>query len=467
MNRAHSLDTLRGFAIIAMIFSGTIGSGKLPAWMYHAQVGPRSEFSFDPNIYGITWVDIVFPFFLFAMGAAFPFSIGKKIEKEVSYLSLVWDSLLRGFKLAYFAIFIQHMYPWVLSYPENYYSWGVSLLSFALMFFMFSEINFKKNRILGKLLKFLAYIIGIIMLQTVDYADERTFSLYNSNIIIMVLANMAIFASIIYIFTYNRPMKRILVLPFIMAVLLGSTTENSWVKSIYNYTPVSWLYNFSYLKYLFIVIPGSIIGEFLRKWIIERNIRSKLSKTLIEHNYINIMILSLLIIVSNIYGLYMRYLLLNLIVTVFLLILLYYFLLDKDIDISYWRKLYVFGSYFLVLGLFFEAYEGGIRKDYSTYSYYFVTSGLACFAMIVFSIVSDIYNIKWVKFLESVGQNPMIAYVTPQLVVTPIIGILGMKNIVELLNTTALLGLLKGVLLTTFSVIVAIICTKKKIFWRT
>lgn len=467
MNRAHSLDTLRGFAIIAMIFSGTIGSGKLPAWMYHAQVGPRSEFSFDPNIYGITWVDIVFPFFLFAMGAAFPFSIGKKIEKEVSYLSLVWDSLLRGFKLAYFAIFIQHMYPWVLSYPENYYSWGVSLLSFALMFFMFSEINFKKNRILGKLLKFLAYIIGIIMLQTVDYADERTFSLYNSNIIIMVLANMAIFASIIYIFTYNRPMRRLLVLPFIMAVLLGSSTENSWVKSIYDFTPVSWFYSFSYLKYLFIVIPGSIVGEYLKNWNIERKLQSESYRNPVEHYYIYIMLLSLMIIVSNIYGLYMRYLLLNLIVTVFLLILLYFLLLKKDANFVYWRKLYVFGAYLLVLGLFFEAYEGGIRKDYSTYSYYFVTSGLACFAMIVFSIVSDIYNIKWVKFLESVGQNPMIAYVAPQLVVIPLIGILGMKNIVELLNTTALLGLLKGVLLTTFSVSVAIICTKKKIFWRT
>ena len=127
----------------------------------------------------------------------------------------------------------------------------------------------------------------------------------------------------------------------------------------------------------------------------------------------------------------------------------------------------MFGAYLLVLGLFFEAYEGGIRKDYSTYSYYFVTSGLACFAMIIFSIVSDIYNIKCVKFLEYVGQNPMIAYVAPQLVVIPLIGILGMRDIVELLNTTAVLGLLKGVLLTSLSVTVAIICTKNKFFWRT
>ena len=51
---------------------------------------------------------------------------------------------------------------------------------------------------------------------------------------------------------------------------------------------------------------------------------------------------------------------------------------------DYWRKLFVAGAYLLMLGLFFEAYEGGIRKDDSTYSYYFVTAGLAFMAMIAF-----------------------------------------------------------------------------------
>lgn len=57
--RAFSLDALRGYAIITMVLSGTIASGVLPGWMYHAQVGPRSNFAFDPSFYGITWVDLV------------------------------------------------------------------------------------------------------------------------------------------------------------------------------------------------------------------------------------------------------------------------------------------------------------------------------------------------------------------------------------------------------------------------
>lgn len=32
---------------------------------------------------------------------------------------------------------------------------------------------------------------------------------------------------------------------------------------VFNYTPLPWMYRFDYLKYLFIVIPGSIAGEYL------------------------------------------------------------------------------------------------------------------------------------------------------------------------------------------------------------
>ena len=100
--RASSLDALRGYAILTMVLSGSVAWGVLPGWMYHAQVGPRSNFVFDGSIYGITWVDLVFPFFLFAMGAAFPFSIGNKYRKGSSRWRIIYDSLLRGFRLTFF-----------------------------------------------------------------------------------------------------------------------------------------------------------------------------------------------------------------------------------------------------------------------------------------------------------------------------------------------------------------------------
>lgn len=105
MKRAISLDVFRGYAIVTMVLSGTIASGVLPGWMYHAQMGPRSNYTFDPQLYGITWVDLVFPFFLFAMGAAIPFSVGGKIEKGENLWKVIGECVLRGIRLTFFAIF--------------------------------------------------------------------------------------------------------------------------------------------------------------------------------------------------------------------------------------------------------------------------------------------------------------------------------------------------------------------------
>ena len=77
--RAYSLDALRGYAILTMVLSATVVYGILPAWMYHAQEPPPTH-AYQPDLAGLTWVDLVFPFFLFAMGAAFPFSLRRKYE---------------------------------------------------------------------------------------------------------------------------------------------------------------------------------------------------------------------------------------------------------------------------------------------------------------------------------------------------------------------------------------------------
>ncbi|NJN33389.1 MAG: DUF5009 domain-containing protein [Saprospiraceae bacterium] len=104
MNRSESIDILRGCAVVLMVLSGVLPfGGALPVWMYHAQVPPPLH-KFDPSVAGITWVDLVFPFFLFAMGAAVPMAFSaksltintlKKIFQRVTILLvfciLVWQ----------------------------------------------------------------------------------------------------------------------------------------------------------------------------------------------------------------------------------------------------------------------------------------------------------------------------------------------------------------------------------------
>ena len=208
-------------------------------------------------------------------------------------------------------------------------------------------------------------------------------------------------------------------------------------------------------------------GEYLKEWLTKRDN----TQSVIPSRKLSYMVASVcvLLIVCNLYGLYTRQLVLNLFLTLALLFVLW-FLMKKEqgVDITYWNKLFQAGCYLLLLGLFFEAYQGGIRKDDSTYSYYFVTSGLAFIALIAFSIFCDVYRCnKLARPLEMAGQNPMIAYVAPQLVVNPIIGLLGANSLLELFNQNAFLGFLRGVLITSLAIIVAVICTRLKYFWRT
>ena len=82
--RIKSIDIIRGFTILVMIFVNDLaGVANVPSWMKHAQT------MYD----GMTFVDWVFPGFLFIVGMSIPFSIGRRIERGENYFS-VWKHIL-------------------------------------------------------------------------------------------------------------------------------------------------------------------------------------------------------------------------------------------------------------------------------------------------------------------------------------------------------------------------------------
>ena len=450
-----------------MVLSDTEAFGILPSWMYHAQVPPPLH-KFDPSIFGITWVDLVFPFFLFAMGAALPFSIGKKLSARSGIYKVILGALGRGVQLVFFAIYIQHIFTRVTSNSHDLKSCLISLFAFGLMFPMFMRLPESLSLKVRTLIKSLAYLTGFVLLFTLNYPGNHSFNLENSDIIILLLGNMAVFGSLAYILTFKNRLARIAILPFIMAIMLGSTSDSSWTHWLFNATPFPWMYKFTYLKYLFIIIPGTIAGEYLIEWM-----KSELSpkKDMVAEKKIAWIIaaLSILLIVTNLYGLYSRQLILNLILTTGLLASGVYLLNNRlDRNILLWKKLFSAGAYLLLLGLFFEAFEGGIRKDFSTYSYYFVTSGLAFIALTFFSVVCDfLKGDKYCRFLIQIGQNPMIAYVCAGMVIIPILGISGLSPFLALFDSGPWTGFLKGVIITLLVTLITMFFTRIKWFWRT
>ena len=181
-----------------------------------------------------------------------------------------------------------------------------------------------------------------------------------------------------------------------------------------------------------------------------------------------VLVLSVAIIVCNLAGLYNSCTFVNLLLTAALLLVGLWMLRGAKGSAILWKQLFVLGAFLLLLGLCFEPFQGGIKKDPATFSYFFVTSGLGCMALIAFHIICDYFCChKSTAFLVMSGQNPMIAYVAGDLLVMPLLGMLGITPLLSFFGTNVWLGFLQGLLLTSLSLLVTMFFTRIKWFWRT
>jgi predicted acyltransferase len=465
--RAAALDALRGFAIITMILSGSIpfsGPASLPGWMYHAQL-PPPDHAFNPNLPGITWVDLVFPFFLFAMGAAFPFALRKRIEQGVPLWKLSFQAIQRGFLLVVFALFLQHSKPYVLSGSPELFHWIIGLTGFVLLFLIYYRYPKSLNPKLVLAIKVVTGLGALFLFTQLNYAKGSGFILSRSDIIILVLANVALFGSIIWLFTRDNILIRLAVLAFLLAFRVTHNIEGSWTSFIWNLSPAREIYQFYFLQYLFIVLPGTIAGD-----IFYHLMKSESNQSTVEINSgsLSLFILCVVIIILNLIGLYSRQLTLNLVANVLLLSGGILILKKQHLQLNEaYRKLFYWGLFWLMLGLAFESFEGGIKKDHSTLSYYLVTSGLAFFALIAFSIISDLWKkSKYISILIHNGQNPMIAYLSGSHIVMPLLAITGIGSVLDYLLINPWFGFLKGLIFTLLAALVTSFFTKRNIFWR-
>ncbi|MBS1800464.1 MAG: DUF5009 domain-containing protein [Acidobacteria bacterium] len=88
--RVASIDVFRGLTMIVMIFVNDLASIKgLPWWTYHAPT----------RVDAMTYVDMVFPAFLFILGMAIPLATEQRLRKDPSVLRMWFHILLRSASL--------------------------------------------------------------------------------------------------------------------------------------------------------------------------------------------------------------------------------------------------------------------------------------------------------------------------------------------------------------------------------
>jgi predicted acyltransferase len=129
--RLISLDAFRGFTIMLMILVNNPGS-----WQFVFSPLRHAEW------HGCTPTDLVFPFFLFIMGAAMAFSFARRLEENTSRWPVYRQILKRTFLLIFLGLFMGFYLRWdfsILRFP------GV-LQRIGLCYFFASMIILHANR---------------------------------------------------------------------------------------------------------------------------------------------------------------------------------------------------------------------------------------------------------------------------------------------------------------------------------
>jgi hypothetical protein len=298
-------------------------------------------------------------------------------------------------------------------------------------------------------------------------------------------------------FTRQNLPLRLGVLGIVFAVRMSNfpVPNYSWLTDIWNFSPAPWIYECRFLQYLCIVIPGTIAGDLILQWsrtgqAIPADLAA--NKTWSRGRYLAIAGLMAAMVVVVLTGLetrvpsqlttdmpgvfmlndqtYVRPWVFPATLLAFALLTVGSWLLREPGNVTerLYQKIFRWGAYWLVLGLIFEPYEGGIKKDHPTMSYYFVTSGLASCMFIGFSVLIDRFKQRrWFQLLVDNGQNPMIAYAGINNFILPVLALTGGMMALAHLEGPPWLGFLRGLIIILLMALVVSFLSRRKIFWRT
>lgn len=452
--RIITIDILRGITIFAMILCANIGYySDLPAWMFHGQTPPPT-YAFNPDVPGITWVDLVFPFFLFTMGAAFPLAMRKRLESGVSRWEVTGSLFRRWLTLTIFAIVLGNAYQ-IGAIPRPEFIKGIfSLALWGVMFMSLVRLkDDRKCRLVNNAGMFLLIVMAVI---GTDYMGLKL-SRWSSDIIIMILANIAIFGGLIWMFTKDNLRLRWLILLFIIAIkALSSYTPEvlAWVPSMGS---IGWFFSWGFLQYLVIAVAGSIVGDKLLD-------HSRSGEAVrIDTYHITAGVIALVAMLVQLWGLFTRHILADFVISAVLGIA-FVALTWKRRNIMTW--LGYFGFAFMLVGIIFDPIDGGITKDHCNLSYMITTTGMTALTG-AFALALELkWQIKG-RGLSGSGQNPMLAYTVTNFLTGPILTMCGITAWLDAISVgSPFWGVVRGLVFTLLMVAVTCFFTKKKLFWR-
>ena len=152
MRRIASIDSFRGLTMFLMIWVNDFGSlNNIPKWLQHA-LNNEDYLGFS---------DLIFPWFLFAMGLSIPFSIKNRLNKNESNFRIIRHITFRSIALITMGLF--HMNMELFNHEESIIQKPIFVILATVSFFMI-WIDYSRFKLKGDLYKKLFPIVGMIIL---------------------------------------------------------------------------------------------------------------------------------------------------------------------------------------------------------------------------------------------------------------------------------------------------------------
>lgn len=162
--RVRSVDIFRGLTILVMVFVNDLAGVKgLPWWTYHIPPGEQ----------GITYVDVVFPAFLFIVGMVIPVALRRRLDRGDTPLQLGLHVLIRSLTLVLIGLLIMNgraMDPGATGI--SYALWNVLMFVGVILFWNVYPASGGPRDRLYKLLKGTGLLLLVVLLVLYRRNDE-------------------------------------------------------------------------------------------------------------------------------------------------------------------------------------------------------------------------------------------------------------------------------------------------------
>jgi predicted acyltransferase len=457
--RAHSLDALRGLFLISMTLGFSLRGSDYPLWMYHRQM-PPPEFSVVP-VAGLGWRDLAYGAFLFTMAAALPLTLSRKIAKGETEIAIMLGGIKRFAMLLFFALLVGHSNTYFTGYTQT--ARALSLAGLLAMALVFTRRRPDWNEKTFSIVQGAGWVFAIAFLALSPLTYGKTFTPTRIDDVISGLAFAALAGIVVWYFTRENLTARLGVLAFAVALFLGSR-EDGWLQQWWYSSPAPWAFAPSRLGLLTIVIPGTIAGDAVLRWM-----RSTETTPLSWGNgrMLTIAALAFAFAPIIVIGTYTRQvhitaqLCIGMAIGGALLTMKPATSVERSI-----RSLMLWGGVWIVLGILMEPFQGGIKKVPETLSYFFTIAGITTMLLVSLMVVVDgLGKQKWARTLIDVGHNPLLMYVVLSIGITAALEMI--EPLRGVMRSTPALSFTRSAIETGLAVLIVRMASRRRVYWRT